>query len=1095
MFVTRTAMKTNSLLSKRRIATENAKSKALLYPEQFGSLQPPGRIAENTWVGAADSNENKGDDKASKGVLHLCGRGNISAPVLFVGLCVRPEDVDTSHRTLAAMLMGTSGNLFLRCLSRAGFKDEDWYFTSVVKYAPPEGKPKSADLRWGMPAFVDEIQRMGAQLKLIVCLGKPVLDFLLALNPDPKQRRVKYRLRDVMGAFVPAPWIGVGVRIFPMDSATVPVVRPEHYERFQLDLIAVKAELDALRGHTVVPVSQQYVTITKATELAGLMTRLKGEGVKELAVDAEWQGQTAWGGRLRSFQFCWAPGEAAYLRLMDDKLKYAFDRPIEVVRQILAPVFNDPAIKFLGHNASADMPWMHHHLDIDVYQRFAFDTMYAQHTVNEYADQKLERLAIRYTDLGRYDFDLTHWKNTHGFDDKTEEGYGKVPDEILIPYACKDVDTTFRCRVPLRYALEKQELTEYYNTFVLPFVTDGFYELMDTGLPINVEFLTDMRRVFRRNRRILFEEFRRTLTIEAQKQLMLSLARRDRVRGIAGFLGIQKLLHEAVDDQGHPNRNHPAVEQALKLAKPFFDYRTWPEFLNVFEHRLDAPVFNLNSTIQRKRWLFQVRKLMPVKTTKRAGVQIPWAKVLTLPKNIQSDYEPATDKDTVRVYAGKDSLVAQFQELRSVDTIVKSFLRGTDAEHADAVPNPDKPDTSEDENRGKAEQGLHAWIQDDSRIHANFSLTETARPRAWKPNILNWPKSVTKPIEAAFARVQAAYPEHSDEPASLRACVQAPPGWVIIDMDLKTAEIVALARYANDENMIRVLTEPDTQFARIDQDNPKKVVRIAFNENEGIAQSEWDSSLLVSSDDPRILRNLDGSIVHPKRDLHWEMGTAVVGKPREKCDERMVRDGCGKVGNFSIPYGASPSLLERLIEANTGIKPPAGTGRTMIATWEQRYPDCKRFLEEMEGVVELPGRWRSLSGRIRHFNLGDAELRIESLDEGVPHLLRQARNFPEQELVAATTGRALLRFIAERRRLQLRSRIGVLLYDAMTAFAPLEEARQTAELLRNCLTVWNQWDAPGGRFHFEVDVNFYFRWGVKLTVEERSLLNQHLTKP
>jgi hypothetical protein len=108
------------------------------------------------------------------------------------------------------------------------------------------------------------------------------------------------------------------------------------------------------------------------------------------------------------------------------------------------------------------------------------------------------------------------------------------------------------------------------------------------------------------------------------------------------------------------------------------------------------------------------------------------------------------------------------------------------------------------------------------------------------------------------------------------------------------------------------------------------------------------------------------------------------------------------------------------------------------------------------------------------------------------HLLRQARNFPEQELVAATTGRALLRFIEERNRLGLRSRIGVLLYDAMAAFAPLEEAKQTAELLRNCLTTWNQWDAPGGRFQFEVDTNYYFRWGVKMTQEERAVLDQHL---
>lgn len=1063
--------------------TRSAAQPQPLYPARFAGCEPPARINENSVIRLP----------SGKGVLHLAGRGTIPASVMFVAPCVTKDEVRDSQGSCPAMLRGSGGCLFVRCLSRAGLADADWCYTAIVKHLPPEGKQKAADYRWATPAFLNEIERMRPQLRIIVCLGKPALDFLLSLNPDPKERKIKYRLRDVMGAFIPAPWIGPGVRLYPMDATSVPVMRPELYERFLLDLTAVKAELDAIRGHTVIGVPQQYVTISKASELFNVMAYLKNKDVRELAVDCEWHGQTAWGGRLRSFQFCWAPGEAAYLRLMDEKLIYSFDRPIETVRQIIAPMFNDKAVKFIGQNASADMPWMYHHLGIEAYQKFVFDTMYAQHTVNEYADLKLERLAVRYTDLGRYDFELTQWKKANGFDDKTEEGYGRVPDHILIPYACMDVDTTFRCRAPLQRELEKQQLTEYYNDFVLPFVTDGFFELMDTGLPINVEFLTDMRRVFRRNRRILFDEFRHMLTMEADKLLVRALHRRDPGSGIRVYETIQKLLREAFDNQGRFQREHPAVEQARELAKRLFDARSWPEVSELFEHRLDAPLFNLNSVIQRKRWLFEVRKLKPIKTTKRAGVQVPWAKVLELPKTKQGDYEPATDKDTVRVYANNDTLVAQFQELRAVDTIVKSFLRGTDVEQADAVPNPDKPGTAaEDETEGKGEQGLHGWIQEDDRIHANFSLTETARPRAWKPNILNWPKSVTKPIEAAFARVQAAYPEHADKPSSLRACVQAPPGWVIVDMDLKTAEIVALARYAADENMIKVLTEPDVQFARIDKDNPKKVVRLCYNDSEGIPRSEHDPSLLVSPDDPRILRNPDGAILHPKRDLHWEMGTAVVGKPREKCDERMVRDGCGKVGNFSIPYGASSSLLERLIEANTGVKPPAGTGRKMIDTWEQRYPQCKHFLEKMEGVVEWPGRWRSLSGRIRHFNLGDAELRVNTLDEGVPHLLRQARNFPEQELVAATTGRALLRFIEERKRLGLRSRIGVLLYDAMTAFAPLEEAKQTAELLRNCLTVRNEWDAPGGRFHFEVDVNFYFRWGVKLNAEERAILDQHL---
>jgi hypothetical protein len=365
------------------------------------------------------------------------------------------------------------------------------------------------------------------------------------------------------------------------------------------------------------------------------------------------------------------------------------------------------------------------------------------------------------------------------------------------------------------------------------------------------------------------------------------------------------------------------------------------------------------------------------------------------------------------------------------------------------------------------------------------SSTSMPKPEAMTPALAR------AAIEAELVRLKR-------KPASLRACVQALPGWCIIDMDLKTAEVVALAYQSADQNMIKVLTEPDTQFARIDKENPKKVVRIAFNENSNYPTEEMDPTLLASPDDSRILRDAVGNIIRPKRDVHWELGEAIARRPRERCDERLHRDGCGKVGNFSIPYGASPTLLERLIESNTGIKPPAGTGDKMINTWNRCYPQARDFLEAMEDTVGKVGRWRSLSGRVRHYFLGGTERYgrngSDGKGDGSSHVRRQARNFPEQELVAATTGRALLRFIEERKRLGLRSRIGVLLYDAMTAFAPLEEARQTTELLRNCLTTWNQWDAPGGRFHFEVDTNYYFRWGVKMTEEERSLLNQHLDK-
>ena len=414
-----------------------------------------------------------------------------------------------------------------------------------------------------------------------------------------------------------------------------------------------------------------------------------------------------------------------------------------------------------------------------------------------------------------------------------------------------------------------------------------------------------------------------------------------------------------------------AAGHAREIYKDFCGSANIQTMLPVFDHWLESDRFNVNSTDHLRRWFFEVKGLQPLKTTKKDGIQVAWDKVMAMEDPVKrAEYTPASDKQTIKVFATKDKLIAQVEELKSVGNIVKAFLK---------EPNPET---------GK-EEGMHKWIQSDGRIHANFALTETDRPRAWKPNILNWPKAITKPLENSFTRVneylaqqkrlelsQEGFTEEQilaevnrlmRKPVSLRSNVQAPEGFVIIDQDLKTAEIVALAYQSGDENMIKVLTEPDTQFARTDWDNDKKALRICYNENSAYPVEAQDPALVVSLDDPRLIRDKDGKILHPKRDLHWELGEFVQAMPREKCEERMARDGCGKVGNFSIPYGASPSLLERMIEVNTGKKPPEGTGVKMIEGYAARYPVAFDFLLRMEQIVEEPGYYRAITGKVRHF--------------------------------------------------------------------------------------------------------------------------------
>jgi DNA polymerase I-like protein with 3'-5' exonuclease and polymerase domains len=213
-------------------------------------------------------------------------------------------------------------------------------------------------------------------------------------------------------------------------------------------------------------------------------------------------------------------------------------------------------------------------------------------------------------------------------------------------------------------------------------------------------------------------------------------------------------------------------------------------------------------------------------------------------------------------------------------------------------------------------------------------------------------------------------------------------------------------------------------------------------------------------------------------------------------EERLYRDGLGKVGNFSIPYQASDTLLERMIEANTGIKPPEGTGQKMIEAHARRYPEATAFLKRMMATIEDPGYYRAISGRVRHFfytNLGDLDGVSDYTREGIlSPLKRQACNFPMQNLVADTAVRAMIRFIKERNDRHLNSRMMMSLYDAMTVIAPFDQVKETVEILRNSMTIWCPWTVHGRTFNFDVDTSVGFRWGVKATKEEKELLKKYL---
>jgi uracil-DNA glycosylase family 4 len=1047
------------------------------YPEVFGDADPPKTLNKSRRI---------------KNILHLAGVGAESPDIMFVGPCALEEEIN-DRTSPSRLLKGPAANLFQRLLGQLGIDSSQYYYTTVVKYALEKGrkfKPRVEDVRWCSELLKNEVAEKSP--KLVVCMGKPSFDFFMDFRST---------FRNVQGGFFRSEEHDVDV--YAMDMMTTPYFKPELINRFMVDLHAVKNYVDDIKGISKPKVECDYRTIDTVAGLSEVISEIYASESNILSVDCEWGGLTHVDGTLRSIQICWAAGKAAYMRFREVGGKWAFDEPMVDIFKLLAAFLNDQRFKFVGHNISADLVWMESHIGVDTYRRTAFDTMHAEFLMDEYADLKLERLSMKYTDLGRYDIDLFLCKKSLKL--TKNEGYERIPDDVLIPYACKDVDVVMRAWPILMEKLYKQDLQDYYFNIALPYVSDGFAIMSDTGLPVNRQYLDAMREIFTDNEEILLVDLRMRVKSEANMILGTTLYKKDPVGGAAVFSALlaeeearsvleinaledviltvdqppwesDKCLQAILKyyasrrewkfmDRSEFMKLRAQVQEhrsnALNLFKVFLGREEYAAHLDLFDHWWDANQFNIRSDVHKRRWLFDVKGLTPVKTTKKDGMQLPWEKVLNFPEEKQKTFSPATDKQTITILSEQCPLVTRVLELNSVGNIVKAFLKG-----------PDKDGN---------EQGLHKWLQGDGRLHCNFACTETGRPRTWNPNVLNYPKAVTRPIEAAFKRLG------QNKPFSLRSCVQAPEGWCLVDADLETAEVLGLAYISGDDEMIEVCSSGDKFFVKVDPDLCDKH-GIPWSKFKGISSARLEN--LVSHEDCIILDDA-GGYIRPLRDMHWEMAETMSGKPREVLDADIDRMS-GKVGMFSIPYGASPNLLERTIEGITGIKPAEGTGDRLITAYETKFPVAAAFLKAQEYKVEDPGYYRSISGRVRHFHIhrvGDVDgLSKYARQSIIAPLTREARNYPMQEIVAATMARAINLMTDKIRAEGLQARPMILLHDALTVLCPMEERYRVKELMQECMSDETKWNVRGKTLDFAVDSEFTFRWGMKPTEDEKALL-------
>lgn len=1030
--------------------------------------------------------EKTGPIKGHNGVTFVTGSGVRPANIMFITSCISPQeaskfirgrDGDEGVRVQPRYLRSDAGVIFSDIFNQEGIDLYKCYYTALIKWLLPKNErskvPKDI-VAWALPSLDAEIQAVSP--KIIVCIGKPIFDLLANIKLSLSDAKSGWFFNEKYNA-----------KIYLIDDTYKLVTNPEYIEKFRVEAKEIKRMHDEICNISTSRIPLEYETITNSTDLRRVVDNWKRNNFDVISVDCEWAGNNHIDGKLRSTQFCWAPGKACYVRWMDDKGNYVFDISYKEAGQILSQWLDRNDVKYIGHHFAADAPWLHHVLGLNWYEKCIFDTEFAQQTANEAEDLSLERIAMKYTDLGRYDLDLVLWVK-HNKALMEDGGYGAIPDEILIPYACKDVDTVFRAWPFIYRSLQAQDLVDYYNDVFHPFVTDVFVSFALVGLPMDVQTMDELRVLYTFARDKMEAILREEIHAEAKNFVLMAFATRMNAE-IATNSYLEFISSIA-------NSEHAQAWNVLKSAAKKPD--DVPKLKSIFDHYIDSANFNIRSAAHLKRWLFNVKGYEPIKSTSNKEKGLPatsWEKIKSMPPEAQKNYNPAVDKQTLQILSEKnnDRILRKLLQLNAVGNICKAFLK--------------EADVDVDGNVVK-ENGLHFYLCSDNRVHGQMSTTETGRPRSWKPNSLNWPSYVNSMIGNGIADLFGKLKERNELPEefekfivkdekgeykskvpSIRSCVKAPEGWCFVESDYQTAEIRGLAFISGDKSLIDIVCNPDLNFAVTKDD---KKVRLSFPAEvfPPSVQEEY-KHLLILPEDPSLVRKEDGSLKHPKQDLHWSLAEMVHIKPREVLDEKKDR-GAAKVGNFSSAYGASASTLERKIEQDTGKKPEEGTGQRLLKALEKRQPVAQDFLIKMERVPEKPGYYRAASGRIRHFSSHDPKY-LDDIDEHLTMGLfksmgREARNFPMQESVAATAARAGKWLLDTYIKLNMQARPLIILYDSVVTLCPLEERFKVAQMHQLFMTDANTWEYHGRKMNYPIDTDFVYRWSAKPDKLDKQLL-------
>ena len=423
--------------------------------------------------------------------------------IMMVGAWPNPREVD-NHR----LCHGDWIPEMLGLAHQTSFPLSDVYYTTFVKQYVT-GKKTSVPKEFiadYMPLLKKELELVKPDI--VILLGAKTLKAVFG----PRATMEAYKSRTISAEESP---LGVKTTAI-MDFSSLFHV-PENRAPLAIELSRIVNELEAGVVTVTDEVKQDYTYCFTLEELKAGLDTIESEYGKTgnwLSLDCECGGNNHIDGELRCLQFSWAPGKALVVvfNLQDMVSTEIGARKTEAWALIKAMVENGRT-RLIGHFIRADLPWLvHNGVDVTQAAMFGWDTGLAGHLLDENWSQGLETYTARYTSMGRYEVELNDWikANKYVIDGN---GYGGIPDEVLLPYAAKDADVTlriFQAQYKEMQHPDNSRINELFSTIVMP-ATLPILEMEMTGMNVDVERLELLSQLYTEKRQDLVEKLRKIL--------------------------------------------------------------------------------------------------------------------------------------------------------------------------------------------------------------------------------------------------------------------------------------------------------------------------------------------------------------------------------------------------------------------------------------------------------------------------------------------------------------------------------------------------------------------------------------------------------